>query len=148
MQSPSPVQPARIALSPGHPVGITEEMIRALVHAFYAKAREDPTLGPIFNAEVQDWELHLAKLCDFWSSVVLMSGRYHGTPMQAHARLSRLRTEHFATWLELFRRTAAEVCPPQASALFIDRAERIAQSLQIGIQVSRGELSPAHARSA
>ena len=31
-------------------------------------------------------------------------------------------------------------CPPEAAALFVDRAERIAQSLEMGIAVSRGQL--------
>ena len=96
-------------------------------------------MGPIFEAAVEDWEAHLAKLCDFWSSVVLMSGRYHGTPMQAHARLPGIDAVHFSRWLELWRETAGEVCPPAAAALFIDRAERIAQSLQLGIAFARGE---------
>jgi hemoglobin len=133
------VQSARLLLSPGYPAGVTEEMIRDLVHAFYGKARLDPELGPIFNAAIGDWDAHLAKLCDFWSSVMLMSGRYHGTPMQAHARLDAIKAGHFVRWLELFAETAQEVCPPEAAALFMDRAERIARSLQIGIAVTRGE---------
>jgi len=28
---------------------VTEAMIHALVHAFYAKVRTDPALGPVFN---------------------------------------------------------------------------------------------------
>ena len=114
-------------------------MIRDLVHAFYGKARRDPMLGPVFEAAVTDWDAHLAKLCDFWSSVMLMSGRYHGTPMQAHARRGEIGSAHFTRWLELFRQTSREVCPKQAAALFIDRAERIARSLEIGIAITRGD---------
>jgi hemoglobin len=140
------VQSSRLELSPGHPVGVTEPMIRELVHAFYGRVRLDPLLGPIFNAAIQDWDAHLAKLCDFWSSVVLMSGRYHGTPMQAHARLPGIEPQHFARWLEMFAETARQVCPPEATALFVDRAERIAQSLQLGIAFARGE-SPSPAQN-
>jgi hemoglobin len=139
MSFPDPAGSSRLQLSPGHSVGVTETMISQLVRAFYGKARKDPLLGPLFEAEIGDWEAHFAKLDDFWSSVTLMSGRYHGTPMQAHAKLPGLGPEHFARWLELFRETAEAVCPPDAAALFVDRAERIARSLQIGIQISRGE---------
>jgi hemoglobin len=142
MTVPESAQSARLQSSPGFPAGVTEAMIQALVRTFYGKAREDPLLGPIFEAAVEHWEQHLEKLCDFWSSVMLMSGRYHGTPMQAHARLSGLGDEHFVRWLQLFRDTAAAVCPPEAEALFVDRAERIAQSLRIGIAVARGEPPP------
>ena len=123
--------------APGIAAGVTEETIRSLVHAFYARIRTDEELGPIFAAAVSDWPQHLSKMCDFWSSVVLMSGRFKGRPMATHAKLPGLDHAHFARWLLLFRATAAEVCPPTAAELFIDRAERIAQSLEAGIQVQR-----------
>ncbi len=71
-----------------------------------------------------------------------MSGRYHGSPMQAHARLPDLKPAHFTRWLQLFEQTAGEICPPEPAALFVARARIIAESLQIGIAVTRGELPP------
>src|ERR1700741_4746808 len=61
--------------------GITEGMIEQLVRGFYAKVRADAVLGPVFEAKIADWEPHLAQMFAFWSSVALMTGRYHGTPM-------------------------------------------------------------------
>jgi hemoglobin len=148
MSFPDTVQSARLQLSPGYPLGVTEAMIESLVHAFYAKVRQDPELGPIFGAVITDWGPHLQKMCNFWSSVTLMSGRYHGTPMPAHARLVGVGPDHFGRWLQLFEETAGEVCPPEAAALFIDRARRIAQSLQMGMAVARGELPPMFERVA
>jgi len=118
---------------PVHP-DISEDMVRQLVHAFYAKVREDETLGPIFARVIgDDWGPHLAKMCDFWSSVMLMSGRYKGNPMIAHMRLKMVRPEHFARWLQLFRATALEECPPPIAVQFIGRADNIARSLQLGM---------------
>lgn len=82
---------------------------------------------------------HLAKLCDFWSSVLLMTGRFKGTPMAAHARIDDIRPTHFARWLHLFQQTATQLCPPEAAALFVAKSEIIAQSLQLGIAASRGD---------
>ncbi|MEZ5816607.1 MAG: group III truncated hemoglobin [Hyphomicrobiaceae bacterium] len=127
-------------LAPGAECGIDETMIRRLVHAFYARVRVDTLLGPIFNAAIDDWEAHLDKLCAFWSSVALMTGRYKGTPMQAHAALPDIDDEHFERWLALFADTAREHCPPVAATFFAGRAARIAQSLQMGIALHRGEL--------
>ena len=62
-------------------------MIEKLVHAFYARVRCDELIGPIFAARISEWDHHLQRLCQFWSSVVLMSGRYHGSPMQKHLAL-------------------------------------------------------------
>ena len=119
-------------------------MIRDLVHAFYGEVRSDPALGPIFTREIDgDWDAHLAKMCDFWSSVLLMTGRFKGSPMTAHARIPDIRPTHFARWLHVFRQTAERRCPRPAAALFVAKSEMIAQSLQLGIAVSRGELPAA-----
>lgn len=116
--------------------GIDEAMIRNLVHAFYGRVRADETLGPIFAAEVEDWDAHLDTLVDFWSSIALMTARYDGRPMPAHVKLD-VGEAHFARWLELFRDTAREVCTPEAAQFFIGKAENIARSFQMGISFAR-----------
>ncbi|MDR3527972.1 MAG: group III truncated hemoglobin [Rhizomicrobium sp.] len=119
--------------------GVDEAMIRTLVHRFYAKVRQDPFIGPIFVEAIgEDWGPHLAKLCDFWSSVMLTSGRYKGNPMAVHARLNAIQPAHFEHWLALFRQTAAEVCPPEIAAAFAARADNIARSLQMGMTFRPG----------
>ena len=117
--------------------GITEGMIEQLVRAFYARVRADDVLGPIFEARIRDWEPHLAQMFAFWSSVALMTGRYHGTPMVKHMRLP-VDASHFDRWLALFEETAREVCPPEAAAHFMERARRIASSLEMGVASTNG----------
>jgi hemoglobin len=131
---------ARLSAEIRDRTGIDEAMISALVVTFYAQVRKDPLIGPIFEAKVDDWSHHLEKLCAFWSSVVLMSGRYHGQPMRAHMPLPVERA-HFERWLEIFEMTARNMCPPTAADIFIDRARRIADSLELGIATSRGEIA-------
>lgn len=117
--------------------GIDDAMIRTLVHRFYARVREDELLSPVFAARVADWDAHLARMCAFWSSVALMSGIYHGQPMEKHLPLP-VGGAHFDRWLALFEETAAEVCPPAAAAHVVERARRIAESLEIGIAAKHG----------
>jgi len=124
--------------APGLAAGIDEAMIGELVDQFYAKVRQDDILGPIFDSRIDNWDEHLTKLRAFWSSVVLMTGRYKGQPMPVHAAISEITDAHFERWLSLFAETAKAVCPPEAAALFIDRSRRIAQSLSLGIAASRG----------
>jgi len=119
--------------------GITEEMIERVVRAFYVRVREDAVLAPIFEARIHDWEPHLQQMCAFWSSVALMSGRYHGTPMVKHMPLP-VDAEHFDRWLALFEATARDLCPPEAEAHFVERARRIAASLELGIATGAGVL--------
>src|SRR3954451_19051752 len=119
--------------------GIDDAMIERLVHGFYAKVRADAVLGPIFEARIRDWAPHLAQMCAFWSSVALMSGRYHGSPMVKHLPLP-VDAGHFDRWLALFEATAREICPPAAEAHFVERARRIAASLELGIAGGQGVL--------
>jgi len=117
--------------------GIDEPMIARLVDAFYAKVRADPLLGPVFAARIADWGPHLEQMRLFWSSVALMSGRYHGRPMQAHAKLA-VEAAHFDRWVELFRATAQEIGQPEAAMHLNERAERIALGLEGCIEAMQG----------
>jgi hemoglobin len=119
--------------------GIDEAMIESLVRTFYARVRKDTLLGPVFAARIVDWEPHLQRMCAFWSSVALMSGRYHGQPMEKHLPLP-VDARHFDRWLKLFAQTANDICPPAASEHFIERANTIAQSLEMGIATGDGVL--------
>jgi hemoglobin len=115
---------------------ISEARIGALVDAFYAKARHDPEIGPIFNAVVDDWPHHLAVLKDFWSAVLLATGRYKGNPVMRHLRIG-LDPQHFERWLALFAETAREVFPPDSAAYVIEKSRTIARSLQDVIATMR-----------
>jgi hemoglobin len=119
--------------------GIDAAMIARLVDAFYERVRADPLLGPVFADRIEDWDPHLAQMRLFWSSVVLMSGAYHGRPMPKHLPLP-VDARHFDRWLDLFEATAADICPPVAADHFIERARRIAESLELGIAGANGVL--------
>ena len=127
--------------------GIDDAMIDRLIRSFYGRARLDPLIGPIFEAKVHDWEAHFEQMSAFWSSVALMSGRYHGQPMAKHLPLP-VDTPHFDRWLEIFAATAHDVCPAPAAAHFLERAHRIADSLELGIAFQKGEIRPKRARPA
>ena len=115
--------------------GVTEETIRRLVETFYARVLRDHDLGPLFRRALSHRsDEHLATMVDFWSSIALSAGRYQGKPQQAHRGMA-LFEGHFERWLALFEANAREVCEPDAAEFFIDRAHRIADSLQIGLNI-------------
>ena len=115
----------------------TEADVASLVQTFYARIRLDEILGPIFESHIDDWTQHLAKLVDFWSSILRRSGRFSGSPMPKHAALPGLSAPLFQRWLQLFRENAAAQ-PNQAMAQQAClMAERIAQSLWMGYQFHR-----------
>lgn len=117
---------------------LDEAVLERLVRAFYAAARRDAVIGHLFDG-VEDWEKHIARITAFWSSVALMTGRYHGQPLVPHLRLA-LERPHFVRWLALFEETARAVCTPEGVAHLMDKAHRIAGSLELGAAVHRGEL--------
>ncbi|WP_395945052.1 group III truncated hemoglobin [Brevundimonas sp.] len=117
--------------------GIDEAMIDALVETFYARVRDDRLIGPIFAARIDDWAPHLAQMKLFWSSVALSTGVYQGRPMPKHLPLP-IDARHFDRWLEIFVETANTLCPPVAAKHFIERARRIAESLELGIANAGG----------
>lgn len=127
--------------------GIDDAMIDRLIRSFYGRARLDPLIGPVFESKVHDWEAHFEQMGAFWSSVALMSGRYHGQPMTKHLPLP-IDTPHFDRWLEIFAATACDVCPAPAAAHFLERAHRIADSLELGIAFKKGEIRPKRTRPA
>lgn len=118
--------------------GLDEAVLELLVRTFYAAARKDEVIGHLFDG-VQDWEKHIAKITTFWSSVGLLTGRYHGQPLAAHFPLP-LEPSHFARWLVLFEQTARAVCTPEGADYLMEKAHRIARSLEMGVAASRGEL--------
>ena len=126
---------------------ITEPAIAALVDRFYEKARRDPLIGPVFNDSIDDWDEHLRKLYGFWSSVMLTTGRYKGNPMAAHMKLP-IEPHFFERWLALWQETADEVFAPEPAAAFRDKANRIAESLKLGLFYRPGGLSIARGHGA
>lgn len=135
MQTP---EQRRAALAPGTAAGIDETLITAVVHRFYDRVRRDALLGPVFERAVgEHWDAHLAKLVDFWSSVLLASGRYRGQPMPVHARIPEIDDGLFGRWLAHFEATVMELCTPTQAGLFMEKARRIAESLRLGIAFHR-----------
>ena len=139
MTASEPTRLHRIGLET--PEELTEPLIRAVVEAFYAEARHDPVIGPVFNRIIapEAWPHHLDIITDFWSSMLLGTGRYGGRPMPKHMAIPELSDQHFQRWLTLFRQTAEKLCPPDVAALFIERSERIANSFRMNIAMRRGE---------
>jgi len=121
---------------------ITEDSIRLLVDTFYAKVRADPELSPIFERAIHDWQPHLDKMYAFWSSVMLTTGRYKGNPLIKHKLLPDIRPESFSRWLALFDQTCTELFDDTVSAAFRAKAERIAESLMLGIFYQPGQPWP------
>jgi hemoglobin len=112
---------------------ISEETIHQMVHEFYTEVREGPCLGPIFERRLDgQWPEHLERMCDFWSSVLLASGRFWGNPRETHSTLSNsgVRPAHFERWLYLFKGVIGRLFVEEAAKDIYLRAERMRNVLE------------------
>ena len=113
---------------------IDEAMFERLIPAFYGRVRADAEIGPLFNAAVHDWPGHLEKLAAFWSSVMLTSGRYKGSPVAEHLKhKAQITPAMFDRWLSIWADTTNELLAPSAATALQAKAARIAESLQLAL---------------
>lgn len=105
------------------------EKLRVLLRHFYADVRQHAEIGPIFTAQIEDWPAHLEKIADFWSNVTGGPMRYSGPMPMKHMPLG-LRPEHFAAWLDLWRRQCRIQLPPREAEELIAAAEMIGDRLK------------------
>jgi hemoglobin len=128
LETPTPRTPA----TPLERIG-GEAVLRPLLADFYAQARADALLGPVFAAHVSDWEAHLEAVTAFWVTMLggqteLGGQRWRGNLNHIHAPLG-VRGVHLARWLALFRTSAEAHLPPDAAQVLISRAEAMGQRL-------------------
>ncbi|MCE1198121.1 MAG: group III truncated hemoglobin [Marinilabiliales bacterium] len=83
--------------------------IHRLVDAFYARVRQDGTIGSFFNDRLEGkWEAHHKKLYRFWHTVLLRRPDYFGNPVPLHFNM-QLEKSHFDHWLIVWKETVDEM---------------------------------------
>ena len=108
--------------------------IAQLVHEFYDAVRRDPELHIIFEAAIgADWDPHLARMVEFWCTVMLATRDFTGNVYGTHMELDHVVPDHFRRWLSLFDSTAHRLFTPELAGEFLVVARRIAASLQFGM---------------
>lgn len=123
---------------------LDEAILPALLARFYEKVRQDDQLGPLFDDAVHDWTEHLRRLGDFWSSVMLTSGRYKGNPVAIHLmHAHRITPEMFERWLALWAQTTSEMLPHEVAAAMQAKARRIADTLRSAVRMRAGPTTDA-----
>ena len=107
--------------------------IATLVNDFYTDIRRDSLLAPVFNGAIgANWEPHLARMVDFWCSVMLASGEFKGNVYGKHMQIQGVEMEHFRRWLGLFETQVRRLFQPEVADEFMVVARRIGGSLQYG----------------
>jgi hemoglobin len=109
------------------------EGILKLIKPFYADVRQHALLGPIFNAQIKNWDAHLANITEFWTVQTGGESRYRGGFARVHLRLG-LQPEHFQNWLALWEFNNARALPAreagEMNALAHELGRRLAAMTQ------------------
>ena len=116
---------------------VTEADVSVLVERFYDRVRENPSLAPVFDARIEPraWPGHLTKMKDFWSTVLLGTGRYRGNPMTAHQSVPGVTREHFGGWLALFEDVVGELFAEDVARAILQRARRMGERLMASLSL-------------
>ena len=118
------------AMTAPAPYALNAESVHTLVHSFYRDVRADPDIGPIFDGAIGDhWDLHLARLVDFWSTVMLGTRSFQGNVFGKHMALDGVRPEHFSIWLGLWKKHTEQLFAPDVAHELQHVAHGIARNL-------------------
>jgi hemoglobin len=123
---------------------ISRKEVDFLVRSFYDQVRVHELLGPVFNEVVQDWEVHLVHLSDFWEMILLQTGPGAGkfNPTKVHREVDEkvdysIDQVHFGTWLELWFATLDRYFEGEAADYAKEHARRMAHMLFMRIWEAR-----------
>jgi hemoglobin len=109
---------------------LTEADVSVLVNTFYSKVREDEILADVFNTVIKDnWDIHLKRMTDFWSTILLYTKKYKDDPLPKHLSLP-ISQEHFDRWLRLFNETIDQLFEGQVADNARKRANSIARIMK------------------
>ncbi len=113
--------------------------LEVLVHAFYERAKADPTIGLYFTKYVAvNWEKHIPIMVDFWENVLFFTGAYHGNPMETHLKIHQihpLTLQIFEQWILLFDTTVNEHFSGKQADIIKSKAAHIATIMKLKLLV-------------
>lgn len=114
---------------------LTAQLVQHVVIRFYDQIRRDAVLGPIFEDAIgEHWDEHIERIVQFWLTATRLGRGYDGKNFKPRHLIRRsIRAEHLPRWLALFRETATEQCSPEGAYALIDIAERMSETLEIGL---------------
>lgn len=112
---------------------LEESQILPVLERFYEQVRRDPMLGAVFTV-VADWPEHLQRLTEFWSSLMLTTGKYKGNPVAIHLiHADKIEPAMFERWLAIWRETTDEMLPLAVAQEMQIKARRIASRLNLAL---------------
>jgi hemoglobin len=127
-------------------IGGREGILNLLRH-FYADVRQDPLIGPVFNAQIKDWKEHLDIIASFWETLI-GGPRTYARPMPMKHVPLHLQEDHFERWLFLWQANCRAQLPTYLAREMIDLADHIGGKLRLILCISDTGLRPLRPQTA
>ena len=114
--------------------------IEFLVNAFYQKVQKSD-IGFFFDDVAKiNWQHHLPKMYDFWTTLLFGEVSYKGNPMVVHFPINEmvaLEKQHFDVWIKIWKETVEENFEGENADLAIYKANNIAQLMAYKMEMAR-----------
>jgi len=114
--------------------------VEFLVDSFYDQATIHPEISRYFTDIVaQHFEIHKARICDFWDDLIFHGNKYKGNPMLVHIKMhaeKNLTPIAFQTWLALWEQTVLKNFEGTNAFIAISKAKQIGMLMQFKIEKS------------
>lgn len=91
-------------------------------------------LAPIYGEVLgEDWDAHIARMQEFWCSVLRVKPGYRRDMLAVHQTIGKLKPSLFPRWLARFREAVAEYIANAPAEAIEDRALKIARNLETAL---------------
>ena len=117
-----------------------ESDVEQLVYGFYTLLRKDDEVGHFFNEVIEiDWDHHMPRICNFWSSILLGTNTYKDNAMKKHlelSQISKIEDHHVDRWMYLWVRSIDERFEGSIAEMAKDRASQIGELMKFKLKGS------------
>jgi hemoglobin len=118
---------------------VSRNEVLGFVQAFYAIARVDELVRPVFKRIVseEEWPTHFESITNFLMAVAFNGPAFRGDPLTKHARIRDISEDHFKRWVKIFNEVAVQYWDVEIANHLIHRVSQIASSLSNGVNLLR-----------
>ena len=119
-----------------------EQDIATLIDSFYKKVLEHDRLAYFFTEAIHNWSFHKQQFIKYWSSQILFTDSYEGTPLHRHVHIDQhfekgFTRQHFDDWAALWQETVEELFVGDKAELAKECGVNMAKNIYLKMFLNR-----------
>lgn len=120
----------------------TVEDIELLIDTFYDRILKHEALSYFFSDAVKNWDFHKQQFVRYWSSQILFTDTYEGSPLGRHVFIDnhfehKFRKEHFDDWARVWAETVDDLFEGEKADLAKESGVNMARNIYLKMFVNR-----------